>query len=124
MLEAHDLSFSYDGHVQVLESLEFTLCPGEIVGILGPTGSGKSTLAKILSGFIPHAISGLISGMIAVDDMALVDIPIAEMARYVALVQQDPEGQICTLQVSDEVAFGPENYQTIYLKLSGIHSNL
>ena len=110
MLEAHDLSFSYDGHVQVLESLEFTLCPGEIVGILGPTGSGKSTLAKILSGFIPHAISGLISGMVAVDDMEVIDIPIPEMARYVALVQQDPEGQICTLQVADEVAFGPENY--------------
>ncbi len=111
MLQAQGLSFSYDGLNTVLESIEFTLSPGEIVGVLGPTGSGKSTLAKILSGFIPRIIPGEISGDVSIGGKDTANIPIAELARHVGLVQQDPEGQICTLQVLDEVAFGPENYQ-------------
>ncbi|MGD9382389.1 MAG: ATP-binding cassette domain-containing protein [Candidatus Thorarchaeota archaeon] len=110
MLKAQDLSFSYDGLNPVLDSLEFILNPGEIVGVLGPTGSGKSTLAKILSGFIPRIIPGEISGQILFEGITTSSVPVAEMAKHIALVQQDPEGQICTLQVSDEVAFGPENY--------------
>ncbi|MHA3963745.1 MAG: ABC transporter ATP-binding protein [Candidatus Thorarchaeota archaeon SMTZ1-45] len=110
MLEVRNLSFSYDGLTTVLDSVEFRLSPGEIVGMLGPTGSGKSTLAKILSGFIPRVIPGTFSGQVKISDTDVTSLPLSELARHVALVQQDPEGQICTLQVSDEVAFGPENY--------------
>ncbi|KXH75865.1 MAG: hypothetical protein AM326_08485, partial [Candidatus Thorarchaeota archaeon SMTZ-45] len=81
-----------------------------IVIITGSTGSGKSTLANCLSGFIPRSIKGKFSGSILIDDSDISDLPIAEVARHVSLVQQDPESQICTLQVSDEVAFGPENH--------------
>ena len=110
MLEARNITFSYDGTIPVLDSLNFQLRRGEIVVITGSTGSGKSTLAKCLSGFIPRSIQGEFSGSVLIDDSDISEIPIAEIARQVALVQQDPESQICTLQVSDEVAFGPENY--------------
>lgn len=112
MLESRDLTFSYDGSTTVLDSLDFTLNPGEIVGILGPTGSGKSTLTKILTGFIPRMIQGEYSGSVTIDGNSIENLSISKVARTVALVQQDPESQICTLNVSDEVAFGPENYMT------------
>ncbi|OLS28676.1 MAG: putative HMP/thiamine import ATP-binding protein YkoD [Candidatus Thorarchaeota archaeon AB_25] len=110
MLEARNISFSYDGTTPVLDLLDFQVKRGEIVVITGSTGSGKSTLAKCLSGFIPHSIQGEFSGSVLIDNSSMSELPIAEIARQIALVQQDPESQICTLQVSDEVAFGPENY--------------
>jgi len=110
MLEARNLTFSYDGTTPVLDSLSLQVKRGEIVVITGPTGSGKSTLAKCLSGFIPRSVQGDFSGSVLIDDSDIAELHIAEVARQVSLVQQDPESQICTLQVSDEVAFGPENY--------------
>jgi energy-coupling factor transport system ATP-binding protein len=110
MLEARNLTFSYESGKKVLDSLDFRVKPGEIVVITGPTGCGKSTLAKCLTGFIPESIPGDFSGSVIVDDVKVSEVQLAEVAKQVALVQQDPESQICTLQVSDEVAFGPENY--------------
>ena len=110
MLETRDLSFSYDGKRKVLDSVDFQLKPGEIVAITGPTGSGKSTLSKCLSGFIPRIIKGTFSGSIIIDNKDTSELSIPEIAQKIGLVQQDPESQICTLNVSDEVAFGPENF--------------
>ncbi len=47
-IEVRDLSFSY-GDKDVLKRISFSVCPGEMVGILGPNGSGKTTLLKILA---------------------------------------------------------------------------
>ena len=110
MLEARDVSFSYGGESTVLDSVSMTLERGELVLLTGPTGSGKSTLAKCLAGLIPHVIDGTLSGHLAVEDNDLDSMRISEIARRIALVQQDSEGQLCTLRVSDEVAFGPENF--------------
>jgi len=110
MLEARNVTFSYDSGKRVLDSLDFRVKPGEIVVITGPTGSGKSTLAKCLTGFIPTSIPGEFSGSVIIDETEISELNLMEVAQQVALVQQDPESQVCTLQVSDEVAFGPENY--------------
>ncbi len=111
MLESQNLAFSYDGKTQILRSIDLQIRPGEVVVLTGPTGSGKSTLAKCLSGFIPRSIEGEFSGEIIINGENTSDYPIAEISRLVSLVQQDPDSQICTLKVSDEVAFGPENYE-------------
>jgi energy-coupling factor transport system ATP-binding protein len=118
MLEAQKISFSYDGTTPVLDLLDLQVKRGEIVVITGSTGSGKSTLAKCLTGFIPRSIQGEFSGSVLINDSDMSELPIAEIARQVALVQQDPESQICTLQVSDEVAFGPENYGSAVQEIS------
>jgi len=120
MLEARNITFSYDGTTPVLDSLSFRVKRGEIVVITGSTGSGKSTLAKCLSGFIPRNVQGDFSGYVLIDDSDIAELQIAEVARQVALVQQDPESQICTLQVSDEVAFGPENYGSEVEEISAL----
>ena len=111
MLESLNISFSYDGKTQILRSANLKINPGEVVVLTGPTGSGKSTLAKCLSGFIPRSIAGEFSGEIRIDGENANDYSIAEISRLVSLVQQDPDSQICTLKVIDEVAFGPENYE-------------
>ncbi len=110
MLEGKEITFSYDGYDPVFESVSLHIDPGTLVILTGHTGSGKSTLAKILSGFIPHAIPGNLSGSLSVDGLNMSELSLPKIAQKVALVQQDPESQICTLRVSDEVAFGPENY--------------
>ena len=110
MLEARNVTFSYDGVRPVLDSVDLILQRGEIVVITGPTGSGKSTLAKFLCGFIPRIIGGKCSGVLSIDGSNAESLPMVEIARKVALVQQDPDSQICTLTVADEIAFGPENY--------------
>lgn len=110
MLEASTVSFSYDGINKILDSISICIKQGEIVLLTGPTGSGKSTLAKVLSGFIPRTIRGDFSGNISIEGEPLTPFTISEIAQRVALVQQDPDGQICTLRVFDEVAFGPENF--------------
>jgi len=111
MLESQNLAYSYDGKTQILRSVDLQIRQGEVVVLTGLTGSGKSTLAKCLSGFIPRSIEGEFSGEIIIDGENSNDYSIAEMSRLVSLVQQDPDSQICTLKVSDEVAFGPENYE-------------
>ncbi|MGQ4910648.1 MAG: ABC transporter ATP-binding protein [Candidatus Thorarchaeota archaeon] len=110
MLEARKLSFSYDHKTPVLESADLSVSPGEAVLITGKTGSGKTTLALCLSGFIPRSIQGNFSGSIHVNGEDVSGLPASQLSKRVALVQQDPDSQICTLKVSDEVAFGPENY--------------
>jgi energy-coupling factor transporter ATP-binding protein EcfA2 len=114
MLESRDISFSYDGKTEILRSVNIQIRQGEVVLLTGPTGSGKSTLAKCLSGFIPRSIDGNFSGEIKIDGENTGDYSIAEISRLVSLVQQDPDSQICTLKVVDEVAFGPENYEFSY----------
>lgn len=110
MLEATDISFAYVNGADVLIDVSIILNRGEIVLLTGPTGSGKSTLAKCLAGFIPHTIQGSFSGHVTLDGEHLDSMRLNDISRKVALVQQDPEGQLCTLRVSDEVAFGPENF--------------
>jgi energy-coupling factor transporter ATP-binding protein EcfA2 len=107
MLEVKDLSFSYDGVTQVLRSVNCRINRGEIVTITGPTGSGKSTLAKCMSGFIPQSIKGDFTGVLVIDDQNMSELSLAEISKKVSLVQQDPDSQICTLKVADELAFGP-----------------
>jgi len=86
MLEARNITFSYDGTTPVLDSLNFQVQRGEIVVITGSTGSGKSTLAKCLTGFIPRSIQGEFSGSVIIDNSDISELPIAEIARQIALV--------------------------------------
>jgi energy-coupling factor transport system ATP-binding protein len=110
LLQARDITFSYDEEQVILQSLDFSLSEGEIVILGGPTGSGKSTLAKILTGYIPRRIEGQLVGNVYIDGENSQELTIPQIAKRVSLVQQDVESQLCTLRVADEVAFGPENF--------------
>lgn len=51
-ITAENLSYGYDGHKAVLSDLSFTIAPGQILGIVGPSGEGKTTLLRLLLGIV------------------------------------------------------------------------
>ena len=110
LLRVHDLAVQYDGETVFTPSgASFEVRPGEVVLLLGPSGSGKSTLALTLNGLIPHDIDAELRGTVTVDGMDAASTPVARLSTRVGMVFQDPDAQLVTGSVLDEVAFGPEN---------------
>ncbi|GAA1790009.1 ABC transporter ATP-binding protein [Agromyces lapidis] len=89
--------------------VSFDVAPGEVVLILGPSGCGKSTLALALDGLVPHAVPAELEGTVRVAGLDSREHPVGVLSEHVAMVFQDPDAQIVTGSVLDEVCFAPEN---------------
>jgi energy-coupling factor transport system ATP-binding protein len=87
----------------------FDVEPGEVVLLLGPSGSGKSTLALAMNGLIPQAVPADVRGTIEVAGHDVTATTVAVLSTHVGMVFQDPDAQLVTGTLLDEVAFGPEN---------------
>ena len=110
LVRVRDLAVTYDGEKSAVPaSVTFDIAAGEVVLLLGPSGSGKSTLTLALNGLIPHAVPADIGGSIEVAGLDTATTPVAELSTHVAMVFQDPDAQLVTGTLLDEVAFGPEN---------------
>ena len=89
----------------VLRGVSLDVGEGEFIAILGHNGSGKSTLARMLNGLIlPDNGTILVDGMDTADDEHIFDI-----RSRVGLVLQNPDNQLVTSIVEEDVAFAPEN---------------
>ncbi len=105
-----DINFQYsDSQPKIISNVNLKINKGEFIVITGRSGSGKSTLALILSGFIPHLIGGTYTGEVIYQGIETRSLTLGEISQLVGLVHQDPENQIVTSNVLEEVAFGPEN---------------
>ena len=91
------------------DGVSFSIAPGEVLLVLGPSGSGKSTLALALNGLIPHAVPASLDGTVLVGGTDTRDTTVGALSATVSMVFQDPDAQIVTGTLLDEVAFGPEN---------------
>ncbi|HEV7184779.1 MAG TPA: ABC transporter ATP-binding protein, partial [Leifsonia sp.] len=91
------------------DGVTLTLTPGEVLLILGPSGCGKSTLALALNGLVPHAVPATLEGSVLVGGVDTRAARVADLSTRVGMVFQDPDAQIVTATVLDEVCFGPEN---------------
>lgn len=110
MIEIKDLWYTYPGRSEpTLKGINLRVEKGEFVLLTGPTGCGKSTLLKTLNGIIPHESGGIFSGSVKVKGMETTDSNHMEISKEVGLVFQNPDDQIFSTTVEDEVAFGPEN---------------
>lgn len=109
-IEFQDVSFRYEGSDNLaLQKINLCIVPGEIVLITGPAGSGKTTLCSCINGLVPHYHEGELSGEVLVRGYNTRRARIGGLASLVGTVFQDPESQLVTSSVADEVAFGPEN---------------
>jgi energy-coupling factor transport system ATP-binding protein len=97
------------GAATALHDVSLSIDAGEVVGIVGETGSGRSTLLRCLIGIVPHLVPAAVEGDIAVAGRDPRVTPVAEMARDVAIVLDDPEAQVSQATVAEEVALGLEN---------------
>jgi cobalt/nickel transport system ATP-binding protein len=103
VIEIKDLSFNYpDGH-QGLKSVDLNISAGENVAVIGANGAGKSTLLLHLNGILRGNSTVRICGL-DVEEKSL-----KEIRKRVGLVFQDAEDQLFSLNVFDDVAFGPIN---------------
>ncbi|MBP2370300.1 ABC transporter ATP-binding protein [Pseudonocardia parietis] len=85
------------------DGVDLDVRPGEVVLLLGPSGCGKSTLSLALAGLVPRSVPADLEGTVV-----LAPAPDGGPARA-GMVFQDPDAQIVTGTVFDEVCFGPEN---------------
>jgi energy-coupling factor transport system ATP-binding protein len=98
------LAHRYPGGVEAVRGVSLAIEPGEAVAVLGQNGSGKTTLVKHLDGLLrPDA------GRVLLDGAPTDDRSVAELARTVGFVFQNPDDQLFERSVEREVAFGPRN---------------
>lgn len=88
-----------------LDGITLDIEKGSFVAVVGMNGSGKSTLAKCLNGLLtPTSGSVVVDGFDTADDETIWDV-----RRRVGMVFQNPDNQLVSSIVEDDVAFGPEN---------------
>lgn len=101
VLRIHDLHFSYpDGHA-ALHGVNLSLGRGDKAALVGPNGAGKSTLMLHLNGIL----SG--RGELSVAGLPVIEKNLPQIRAAVGLVFQNPDDQLFSPTVFEDVAFGP-----------------
>jgi cobalt/nickel transport system ATP-binding protein len=122
-IEVEKLSYSYpDGHVALREA-SLIIAPGEKVALVGPNGAGKSTLMLHLNGILQG------QGSVRVCGLDVIDKNLGKVRAAVGLVFQNPDDQLFSPTVFDDVAFGPiyqglkkpEVEERVYHALDDVH---
>ncbi len=102
IIEFRDVHFSYPGSdEEVLKGINLVIREGDFVAIVGSNGSGKTTLAKHANGLLKPT-----KGAVLVKGKDTRSYKRHELARTVGYVFQNPDHQICSRTVFDEVSFG------------------
>ena len=110
IIEIEQVVFSYvreEGgeNIPALDGVDLEILEGSFVAVIGPNGSGKSTLAKCFNALLlPEKGRVRVRGMDTGDDERVWDI-----RKTVGMVFQNPDNQLVSSIVEDDVAFGPEN---------------
>jgi len=92
----------------VLKNINLELRKGDFALLLGPSGCGKSVLTRCLNGLIPHLDQGEMTGVVEVAGKDTTTHQVHDFAPIIGMVFQNPDDQILSLRVVDEVAFGVE----------------
>ena len=98
LIRLESAGFRYRGSARpILRELHFKVREGDRILIRGPSGSGKSTLLQLLAGLVPDYVPGIVTGSL--------EFPYSVKG----VVLQNPEAQVVTPTVEEEVAFALEN---------------
>ena len=109
--ELKNIRFSYDrGNSWALDGVSLTVRAGERICLVGPNGSGKSTFARLIAGLAaPDGGDITLLGHRAYADALPNADEYRAARRGIGVVFQNPEDQLVTTVLEDDVAFGPEN---------------
>ncbi|MDR2444001.1 MAG: energy-coupling factor ABC transporter ATP-binding protein [Deltaproteobacteria bacterium] len=105
LIDITNLSFSYDPHRPIFESLDFVFHEGQKLGLVGKNGAGKSTLLQLIMGLIKSS-----SGAIEIfGQRRSTEAQFREARLQIGFVFQDANDQLFCPTVGDDIAFGPLN---------------
>ena len=105
IVKAESVCFSYEDGTKVLKNFDFKIEKGSFTALLGHNGSGKSSFARLTNGILlPTEGTLYIDGIDTKNEET-----IFEVRKTCGLVFQNPDNQIITSIIEDDVAFAPEN---------------
>lgn len=105
VIRVENLDYVYQlQKVKAVEGVGFTINKGEFVALIGQNGSGKTTVLKNLLGLLKPT-----TGRIVIVGLDNQEVAVADLARHVGFVLQNPDQQLFAETVEDEIAFGPKN---------------
>lgn len=120
LIEFRDADYTYrrgeEGEIEAVKGVDLRIDRGEFVAIVGSNGSGKSTLAKMMNALlVPTEGEVIVDGKTTSNDDNVWDI-----RRTVGMVFQNPDNQLVSTTVEEEVAFGLENLGVPTAEMRGI----
>lgn len=95
----HDVCFSYEDNVQILNKVNFTARPGDTYAIVGPTGAGKSTIVNLISRFY-----NVDSGTILIDGTDISKVTLKSLRKQMGIMMQD--SFIFSGTIMDNIRYG------------------
>jgi cobalt/nickel transport system ATP-binding protein len=101
MINIQNLSFKYPDGRHALDQINLQIKPGEKVALVGPNGAGKSTLLLHLNGVLRG------NGQITINDLEISRKNLATIRSLIGMVFQNPDDQLFSLTLAEDVAFGP-----------------
>ena len=100
-VQVRNLHFVYpDGHV-ALRGVDLCVVPGERLALVGPNGAGKSTLMLHLNGILKG------QGQVSIGELEVIEANLKRVRAAVGFVFQNPDDQLFSPRVFDDVAYGP-----------------
>lgn len=104
LIETRNLCYLYRDNVLALDGIDFVAPRKTSIALLGPNGAGKSTLFKHFNGILKPT-----SGEVLIRGEPITKKNIADIRKFVGIVFQNPDDQIFSPTVEQDIAFGPIN---------------
>ncbi len=105
MIVAENVAYKYPSGVEAIKDVSLTIKDGEFVAIMGQNGAGKTTLVKHFNGLLKPT-----SGSVRVDGVETTKTTIATLSKSVGFVFQNPDHQLFSETVEEEISFALKNF--------------
>jgi energy-coupling factor transport system ATP-binding protein len=105
MIEVENVHFRYPSGVEALKGVSLVIKDGEFVAIMGQNGAGKTTLVKHFNGLLKPS-----EGTVHVDGVETTKTSVAALSRNAGFVFQNPDHQLFSETVEEEIAFALKNF--------------
>ncbi|MDR2720036.1 MAG: energy-coupling factor ABC transporter ATP-binding protein [Nitrososphaerota archaeon] len=105
MITVENVHYSYANNIEALKGVSLTINDGDFIAIMGQNGAGKTTLIKHFNGLLKPAL-----GIVRVNGVETTKTSVAVLARNVGFVFQNPDNQLFSETVEDEIAFALKNF--------------